>query len=238
MKSVLIAIIVKDTQLVTEGNIKFLSDWCQKNSVYKWQIVFVHSSNDDIDPKIQTLIKSNNNFSIDFARVFFDGKGFKLKSAWLNHNVDIYSYVNLELIGDIDLLLDIVRPVSLEIFDVAIGSRGLKKSVISQNKLKRIIFQFVTRLYKFFANSKIYDLNFGMKAASSTVVFDLMPRIVENKLFFDTEFIWLIENFNYRILEVPVRWEDLEGFSSYSLKSIILYLKILLRLKFTSTMNI
>ena len=210
----------------------------KKNSVYRWQIVFVHSSNDDIDPKIQTLIKSNNNFSIDFARVFFDGKGFKLKSAWLNHNVDIYSYVNLELIGDIDLLLDIVRPVSLEIFDVAIGSRGLKKSVISQNKLKRIIFQFVTRLYKFFANSKIYDLNFGMKAASSTVVFDLMPRIVENKLVFDTAFIWLIENFNYRILEVPVRWEDLEGFSSYSLKSIILYLKILLRLKFTSTMNI
>ena len=210
----------------------------KKNSVYRWQIVFVHSSNDDIDPKIQTLIKSNNNFSIDFARVFFDGKGFKLKSAWLNHNVDIYSYVNLELIGDIDLLLDIVRPVSLEIFDVAIGSRGLKKSVISQNKLKRIIFQFVTRLYKFFANSKIYDLNFGMKAASSTVVFDLMPRIVENKLVFDTAFIWLIENFNYRILEVPVRWEDLEGFSSYSLKSIILYLKILLRLKFTSTMNL
>ena len=238
MKSVLIAIIVKNTQMVTKENIEFLSNWCQKHNLYRWQIVFVHSSNDDIDPKIQMLIKGNNGVSIDFARIFFHGKGFKLKSTWLNHNVDIYSYINLELIEDIDFLLDIVRPISLDIFDVAIGSRGLKKSIVIQNKLKRIIFHVFARLYKLFANSKIYDLNFGMKAASSAVVFDLIPRIVDNELFFDTEFIWLVEKFNYRVLEVPARWEDREGLSSYSFKNIFLYLKNLLRLKFTSTTNI
>jgi len=237
MKSVLIAIVVKNTQLVTEDNIKFLRDWCQKNNLYRWQIVFVHSSNDDVDPKIQSMIKTNNDVSIEFARVFFHGKGFKLKNTWLNYNVDIYSYINLELIEDIDLLLDIVRPISLEIFDVAVGSRGLKKSIVTQKIYKRMTIQFVIRLYKFFTNSKIYDLTFGMKAASSTVVLDLIPRIEDNEAFFDTEFIWLVENYNYRILEVPVRWEDLDGFHLYSLKNSIIYLKNLLRLKFTSTLD-
>ncbi len=52
------------------------------------------------------------------------------------------------------------------------------------------------------------DAQCGFKAASRRVVAEIVPQVVDEAWFFDTELLTLAEKQGYRIFDQPVRWVD------------------------------
>jgi glycosyltransferase involved in cell wall biosynthesis len=136
------------------------------------------------------------------------GRGRALRAAWSASDADVVAYMDVDLSTDLAALLPLVAPLLAGDADVAIGSRlapgarvrrGLKRTVLSRgyNLLLR------TTLEIGFS-----DAQCGFKALRSDAVRAVLPLVVDDSWFFDTELLVLAERARLRIHEVPVEWAD------------------------------
>lgn len=59
-----------------------------------------------------------------------------------------------------------------------------------------------------FPRLNISDAQCGFKALSRRTVENLVPRIENRMWFFDTELLILAHRAGYKIMELPVRWDE------------------------------
>jgi hypothetical protein len=57
-------------------------------------------------------------------------------------------------------------------------------------------------------HARFHDAQCGFKAARASVIADLLPQVVDDGWFFDTELLVLAQRTGRRIEEIPVRWVD------------------------------
>ena len=97
-------------------------------------------------------------------------------------------------------------------YDIAAGSRLLTKSKVIERSLKR---EFLSKAYnlliKVFFQTKFSDAQCGFKAVTRKVVTNLIPYILDNGWFMDSELLIMAEKLNYKIYEEPVVWRDNPG---------------------------
>ena len=174
--------------------------------------------------KINILIADNgsedstldiaNNLSKQYSNVNYihltqRGRGRALKAAWTKSMADIVSYMDVDLSTDLQSFPKLIEAISLEGYELAVGSRLLKDSIVVNRSPKR---EFLSRGYSllfrilFFTGFK--DAQCGFKAISSKVIHDIIPLIQDNGWFFDTELLILSEKNGYKIKEIPVIWTD------------------------------
>jgi hypothetical protein len=82
-------------------------------------------------------------------------------------------------------------------------TRQLKREIISRG------YNLIVKLM--FPSRRFSDAQCGFKALSRKAVENLIPSIVDNNWFFDSELLLRAEQCGYRVWEVPVEWvEDLD----------------------------
>jgi hypothetical protein len=102
----------------------------------------------------------------------------------------------------------------LEQADVVIGSRDLPASVIRvpQSLFRRLaseLFRWV-RL-ALIGLARISDTQCGFKAYRGPVARQLFALAVVDRFMFDIEILYLADRAGLRIVEMPVRWDDVPG---------------------------
>ncbi|MGH9935138.1 MAG: glycosyltransferase, partial [Blastocatellia bacterium] len=134
------------------------------------------------------------------------GRGRALRHAWMQSKADVVCYMDVDLSTDLSFLPKLIGAIAHEGYDVATGSRLMRGSRIKRSLNREII----SRIYNLFLKAVLFtrfsDAQCGFKAVSRKVVDRIVPQIVDQSWFFDTELLALAERQGYRIKDIPIVW--------------------------------
>ncbi|MCL0031883.1 glycosyltransferase family 2 protein [Dehalococcoidia bacterium] len=183
---------------------KFLSTDCP----YSCRIVIADNGSTDGTTEIASHL-SDKHEEVSCMRIETRGRGRALKQAWLASTADIVAYMDVDLSTDLSSFPDLIRSLDEENFDLAIGSRLMKGSLVRKRTIKREI---TSRCYNMIIKSmflnKFSDAQCGFKAMTTHSARILLPKIHDNGWFFDSELLIVAEKSGFKIKDIPVNWVD------------------------------
>lgn len=139
------------------------------------------------------------------------GRGRAVKYAWQHSTADIVSYMDVDLSTDLKHFPPMVDALLCG-YDLAIGTRNAWGSrVYGRSVLRTLTSKGYITLIKLLFFVKFSDAQCGFKAVTRKVVDEVIPYIVDNEWFFDTELLLYAEKSGYRMYEEPVTWIDNPG---------------------------
>lgn len=148
------------------------------------------------------------------------GRGRAVKKAWGKSRADILVYMDVDLSTDLASLLPLITSLRRG-FDIAIGSRLLPASkVVGRTPRREILSRGYNILIKLFFAVRFSDAQCGFKAITRRVADELIPKIVDNAWFFDSELLIVGEKLGFKIHEEPVLWIDNPGSTVRVLKTV------------------
>lgn len=139
------------------------------------------------------------------------GRGRAVKKAWTTSRAQFVSYMDIDLSSDLKHFPALVHALSRG-FDIAIGTRNARESQVYARSLMRTITSkmYIILIHLFFF-VHFSDAQCGFKAMTSSLARKILPQVVDDEWFFDTELLILAEKSGIRIYEEPVRWVDNPG---------------------------
>lgn len=181
--------------------INFLNQTLQKN----WKIVIANNGSTDNTLAVATSLAD------EYEKVFLvniseKGRGRALKKAWLESESEILSYMDIDLSTDLNQFPSLIAALTGEGYDVAIGSRLVKGSIVNRSLKRELLSRGYIFLIHSLFRSKFTDAQCGFKAITREVAKTIIPKIRDNGWFFDTELLIISESFGFRIKDVPVLW--------------------------------
>jgi len=104
-------------------------------------------------------------------------------------------------------------PMFIQGYDVVIGSRALKDSIIGirQNKLKEIAGKFGNWVIQRFAVPGVFDTQAGFKMLTAEKAEIIFPRLTIDRWGYDVEMLVVARTHGCRIAEIPITWINATG---------------------------
>ena len=187
---------------------------------YKWTItISINGKNaEQIINLSKNLIKKYKNVKYIYTKI--SGKGSGVINGWLKSKADIRVYMDVDLSVDLKCLPELIKKIESG-YDISIGSRYHKNSVIKRSFKRKIISIFYHLfLLKFILNTNYKDAQCGFKAINKNFVEIILPLVKDRKWFFESELLYIAQRKGMKIIEIPITW--IEGrFSSINLLKII-----------------
>lgn len=205
--SVDVAIPVLNEQNAIVRNLSVLSSYLSSDATYDWSITVVdNGSTDETWSLANSFATANPETRV--LRLARPGRGGALKEAWSTSEADIVAYMDIDLSTGLESLRPLLDPIARDEADVSIGSR-LAPGADTERGMQREV---ISRIYNIIARRclgyAIRDAQCGFKALRAEVARDLIPRIVDDGWFFDTELLTLAWREGLRIKEIPVHWVE------------------------------
>lgn len=201
-------------------------------SMYSWRIIIADNASTDQSAKIGKKI-TRIYPGVEYFYTSKRGRGNAVKLAWMGSNADIVSYLDIDLSTELNHFSHLVKAIENG-YDLAVGSRLLPMSRVINRPLKREI---LSRMYNFLMHllfaTKFSDAQCGFKAISGTAARALLPSVIDNEWFFDSELLILAEKYGFKIFDEPVLWIDNPGSTVRVLKTVTGDLRGLIRLWLT-----
>jgi glycosyltransferase involved in cell wall biosynthesis len=177
-------------------------------SHYDWRILI--ADNGSTDSTLEAAEELSREYErVGYIRLQERGRGRAVRKAWLDSDADILGYMDIDLSTELAAVVRIVEAVDGEGYDIAIGSRLANGATVIGRPPHR---EFISRAYSLTFRtmflSGIKDAQCGFKAIRRTAARELLPLVVDQGWFFDTELLLIAEKSGYRIKEVPVLWTD------------------------------
>ncbi|WP_061292358.1 glycosyltransferase [Herbidospora cretacea] len=135
------------------------------------------------------------------------GRGRALREAWSWSEADVVAYMDIDLSTDLAAFVPLVTPLLSGHADVAIGTRLAAGSSVVRGPRRELISRAYNLLLRS-AGAAFTDAQCGFKALRAPVARELLPSVVDDGWFFDTELLLRAQWRGLRIHEVPVRWVD------------------------------
>ncbi len=136
------------------------------------------------------------------------GRGRALRAVWWHSESPVVAYMDVDLSTDLRALLPLVAPLVSDHSDVAIGTRLAAGSRVARGPKREAISRSYNLILRATLHAGFSDAQCGFKAIRADAAKLLLPQIVDNGWFFDTEMLVLAERAGMRIHEVPVDWSD------------------------------
>lgn len=204
---ILIVVPAYNEEKILEKNILILFDFCQNNISDNWTIVIADNDSTDATAKIGQQL-SNTHANIEYFDAGSRGKGLAVKTAWEKNSADVYVFMDADLATDLSSLPGLIAGIIKENFDIIVGSRFHKGSNVQRSLTRKFFSAGYRGILKILLRLKISDAPCGFKAINQRVKENILPRVKDNKWFFDSELIIIAENMQYKIKEIPVIWSD------------------------------
>ena len=136
------------------------------------------------------------------------GRGRAVRHAWIGSDAAIVAYMDIDLSTDLDALLPLVAPLVSGHSDVAIGSRLAPGARVARGFKREVISRGYNLLLHVVLGTRVRDAQCGFKAVRADAARRLLPDVVDEAWFFDTELLVRAQRAGMRIHEVPVDWTD------------------------------
>ncbi len=182
---------------------------------YRTEVVVADDGSTDGTARV---VKERSSSSIPLRVVTHsDGRNHGKGAAVRLGMLDACGQFRLFMDADNSTTIDHVErfwPFFEEGYDVVIGSRGMKESVItvSQPWYRKIAGEGGNLIIRALAVPGIKDTQAGFKMLTAACTDDLFPKLIVDRWGFDVEVLAVARHCGYRIKEVPIAWEnDPEG---------------------------
>ena len=228
--SIDIIIPVHNEEAVLLDSIGRLSQFLQENIQNPWRITIADNASTDATRSIAQLLAQ------DFPGVGYlfipeKGRGRALRASWLNSTADFVSYMDVDLSTDLRHVPELIAALESG-FHIAIGNRLNRESEVTRGFKRAIISRCYNALIKALFFTSFSDAQCGFKALNRRTAATIVPHVVNNNWFFDTELLILAAKRGYQIKSLPVTWID-DPESSVNITSTVKEdLKGLFRLRF------
>lgn len=139
------------------------------------------------------------------------GKGYALKVGFASASGDVLAFTDCDLSTSLDALPEFLAEIERGA-DLAIGSRKTANATITRHQpllresLGKVFTWIVRRLI-----ADVSDATCGLKAFRRDVGVDLFAHARIDDWSFDAEILLLARKRGYRVVELPVNWQDRDG---------------------------
>jgi glycosyltransferase involved in cell wall biosynthesis len=181
----------------------FLEEHCR----FDYEIVIANNGSTDRTEALAEALACRFS-SVRHRRMAEKGRGGALKTVWTESKAEVLSYMDVDLSSDLFAFPALIETVLGRGFDLAIGSRLMKRSWTTRGWKRELTSRGYNRLIQTLVGAGFSDAQCGFKAISTTAACRLLPEVEDRAWFFDTELLVLAERRGFRIFELPVRWID------------------------------
>ncbi|MCI0811110.1 MAG: glycosyltransferase family 2 protein [Chloroflexi bacterium] len=201
-----ITIPVYNEEEVLPRTIATLTEFLETNLSNPWQVTIADNASTDSTQAVSEML-CRKHPGVFYLRIPQKGRGRALRTAWLDSQADIVSYMDADLSTDLSHFPQLIK--ALESGNhIAVGSRLSKDSQVSRG-FKR---EFISRGYNLLINAMFFtglpDAQCGFKALTRATAEAIVPNIKNNNWFFDTELLVIAAKRGFNIASVPVKWID------------------------------
>ena len=201
-----ITIPVYNEEEVLPRTIASLTEFLETNLSNPWQVTIADNASTDSTQTVSEML-CRKHPGVFYLRIPQKGRGRALRTAWLDSQADIVSYMDADLSTDLLHFPQLIK--ALESGNhIAVGSRLSKDSQVSRG-FKR---EFISRGYNLLINAMFFtglpDAQCGFKALTRATAEAIVPNIKNNNWFFDTELLVIAAKRGFNIASVPVKWID------------------------------
>jgi glycosyltransferase involved in cell wall biosynthesis len=202
-----IVIPVYNEQDALGPSVRRLHEFLTANLPYAWRMVIVDNASTDATHFIgRELARELPHVGVLHLRE--KGRGRALRAAWSASEADVVGYMDVDLSTDLRALLPLVAGLVSGHSDVAIGTRLAPGSRVLRSPKRELISRTYNRILRVGLGARFSDAQCGFKAVRADVARRLLPQVVDQGWFFDTELLILAQRQGLRIHEVPVDWVE------------------------------
>jgi glycosyltransferase involved in cell wall biosynthesis len=202
-----VAIPVHNEERTLRRSIERLHAYLSAEFPFSWRITIVDNASTDGTWLAATRLARDLS-NVTARHLDRKGRGLALRTAWTGSDAAVVAYMDVDLSTDLDALLPLVAPLLSGHSDVAIGSRLAPGSSVARGPKRELISRSYNLILRAVLGIRVRDAQCGFKALRSDVARRLLPAVVDDSWFFDTELLLLAEHNGLRIHEVPVDWVD------------------------------
>jgi glycosyltransferase involved in cell wall biosynthesis len=190
-----------------------LNQYMQTAGWREWEIVVVDDGSSDGTARDAKEIHAANPHVRILSYAPNRGKGYAVRYGMLDSKMDWRLLTDADLSAPIEELEKLWNAVKDGVAEVAIGSRALDRSLIGvhQTGFRETagkMFNFVMRLS---IGLHIRDTQCGFKLFRGDAAQAAFQRQHIERFGFDVEALFVAQSLGYRIAEIPVRWNHVEG---------------------------
>jgi glycosyltransferase involved in cell wall biosynthesis len=206
-----VVIPVYNEERVLASKIQELHDYLSATMHIPWRIIIADNASTDQTGEIAKRLGDSLQ-NVYVLHIASKGRGLALKTAWSQSQASVMAYMDVDLSTNLNSFLPLIAPILSGHSDISIGTRLRRGARVSRRFKREFISRSYNLLVKAIMRSHFSDAQCGFKAISARAARLLLPQIVNNTWFFDTELLLLAEHMGLRIFEVPVDWtEDLDS---------------------------
>jgi len=156
------------------------------------------------------------------------GKGYAVRNGMLNSTGDWVLFSDADLSAPIEEFDKLWAAVVHDGCDIAIGSRALDRSLIGERQplFRELSGKFFNLVVRIVTRLPFADTQCGFKLFSRKAVETVVNKQLVERFGFDVEQLYLARHFGFKIKEVPVRWNDVEGTTVSTLAGISAFVDI------------
>ena len=175
------------------------------------QVVVADNASSDRTWEIATRLVELFGDEVRAIRISEKGRGRALKLAWGSSLAHVRAYMDVDLSTDIAQIDELVDPILQGRAAVSFGSRLLPDSQVQRCVKREFISRCYNRMLQGYLRVNFRDAQCGFKAISAGTAQILLPQVVDDEWFFDTELLYLAERAGLPMHEFAVRWREDAG---------------------------
>ena len=202
---------VHDEERALRPNLELLLEYLRTDFPFPIRVVIADNASTDGTAAIAHELAERHR-EVEALLLHRKGRGLALKAAWLASDADIVSYMDVDLSTNLESFLPLVAPILSGHSEVAIGTRSAHSAHVRRQVKREVLSRGYNALLRLAFRNGFSDAQCGFKALRTDVARRLLPHVVDEGWFFDTELLLLAERNGLRIHEIPVDWiEDLDS---------------------------
>jgi glycosyltransferase involved in cell wall biosynthesis len=202
-----ITVPVHDEERALEESIRRLHTYLSARFPFPFHLTIADNASTDRTTAIAARLAAEVP-GVSLLRLEQKGRGRAVRAAWARSDADVLCYMDVDLSTDLAGLLPLVAPLVSGHSDLAIGSRLHRGARVRRGPKRELVSRCYNLLLHTALRSRFSDAQCGFKAIRRDVARALVPAVVDEGWFFDTELLVLAERRGLRIHEVPVDWVD------------------------------
>jgi dolichyl-phosphate beta-glucosyltransferase len=141
------------------------------------------------------------------------GKGYSVRHGMEEARGEWRLFTDADLSAPVEEIEKLWAAMQRDGSQVAIGSRALDRSLIGvhQPGMRESAGRVFNAVMRAVAGLQIADTQCGFKLFQGAAALEIFPRQTQDRFGFDVEILFIAKKHGYRISEVPVRWNHVEG---------------------------
>ncbi|MHA1265159.1 MAG: polyprenol monophosphomannose synthase [Candidatus Helarchaeota archaeon] len=197
----------------------------------RYEIIVVDDNSPDGTGKFaKALAEKNSNLKV-IIRKEKTGLGDAYKHGFRYVTGDIIFQMDADLSHNPEDIPNFIKAIKYGYGDVIIGSRYIEGGGnLNRNKTRIVISKVANILASFFFRLYQTDCTTGYRAYRREVIDTIMPHVNCQKYVFLVEMLEKTKMFNYKVCEIPIKFQDrYNGESKFNIREVLEFLRELAR---------